>query len=308
MIAQFENNKYELKDSVKCFYSVNDNLFLKGNFFKGKLHGEFRTYYKDKTLKRIFEYNNGQRNGSWKKFNTNGEIIKKVFYKNGNEFLIDFYDDQRNLIVKNGSGIFEDNLKMTSSNYKTKVKGNVINGLPDSEWTYYVSGNIISKEYFKNFIFEKGISFSKVLGQTEYHDLFNATFTDMLLIENLKLKNGYECKKSNRIGLGLNFFNKFDKEFYKQVTDKNLEDGWFLIDLKTGKNRKINDVQILSNSKKENIELIKNIIFKLKNPLSGSFMQYKYNYKTNFDFLTIVIKNSKPYHKFNNGDIGLLEL
>lgn len=295
LIVEFDDKLFQFKDSLKVFYS-DDNLFLTGAYKNGKLDGKFISFYRNGLKKMDFEYNSGLRAGVWESFSNNGKSIKKMVYKNNNEFLLEQRTEQGEIIVENGNGKFVDSLFMSiSSSQKSKLTGSVKEGLPDGEWNFYALNTNYSKEYFENFTFIKGISISPVLGNESYYDHFNATFTGIIFLEQLKIIGPSRCGPKTDIGVNGDFYEKIKNRFYKLKLNEKIADNWFLVEIETGKNKKIIDVSIIAKADSQSIDLIKELIFSLKKAVT-----FPYKYKPGFDYFPIVIKNSKiftPYDK-----------
>jgi len=295
LIAEFDDRLFQFKDSLKVFYT-NDDLFLTGSYQNGKLNGKFNSFYKNGEKKMEFEYALGNRTGIWESFSKNGKSIKKVIYKNNNEFLLEQRTELGEIIVENGNGKFIDSLYMSiSGSQKSKLTGNVKSGLPDGEWNFYTANTNYGKEYFENFTFKKGMSISPALGNELYYNHFNATFTGIIFLERLKIIGPSRCKQKTDIGVNDEFYEKIKKRFYKLKLNESIIDSWFLVEIETGNNKKIIDVSIISKADNESIDLIKELIFSLKKAVT-----FPYKYKPGFDYFPIVIKNSKiftPYDK-----------
>lgn len=295
LIAEFDDRLFQFKDSLKVFYN-NDNLFLTGSYQNGKLNGKFNSFYRNGKKKMEFEYASGNRTGIWENFSKNGKSIKKVIYKNNNEFLLEQRNELGEIIVENGNGKFIDSLYMSiSGSQKSKLTGNVKSGLPDGEWNFYVSNTNYGKEYFENFTFKKGMSISPALGNELYYSHFNATFTGIIFLERLKIIGPSRCGQKTDIGVNDEFYEKIKKRFYKRKLNESISDNWFLVEIKTGTNKKITDVSIISKADDKSIGLLKELIFSLKKAIT-----FPYKYKPGYDYFPIVIKNSKiftPYDK-----------
>lgn len=295
LIAEFDDKLFQFKDSLKVFYR-DDNLFLTGSYKKGKLNGKFNSFYRNGIKKMEFEYSSGARIGIWESFSKNGKSIKKVVYKNNNEFLLEQRTELGENIVENGNGKFVDSLFMSiSGSQKSKLTGSVKSGLPDGEWNFYAANTNYGKEYFENFTFKKGMSISPALGNELYYNHFNATFTGIIFLERLKIIGPSRCEQKTDIGVNDDFYEKIKKRFYKLKLNESITDNWFLVEIETGTNKKIVDVLIISKADNQSINLIKELIFSLKKAVT-----FPYKYKPGFDYFPIVIKNSKiftPYDK-----------
>lgn len=295
LIAELDDKLFQFKDSLKVYYRDN-NLFLTGSYRNGKLNGKFNSFYRNGVKKMEFEYSYGNRTGTWESFSKNGKSIKKILYKNNNEFLLEQSTEQGEKIVENGEGKFVDSLFMSiSSSQKSKLTGNVKNGLPDGEWNFYAANTNYGKEFFESFTFKKGISISPALGNELYYNHFNASFTGIFFLERLKIIGSSRCKQKTEIGVNDDFFEKTKNQFYKQKLNESISDNWFLIEIETGSNKKIIDVSIISNADDKSIDLIKDLIFSLKKAIT-----FPFRYKPGYDYFPIVIKNSKifmPYDK-----------
>lgn len=295
LVAEFDDKLFQFKDSLKVFYK-DDNLFLTGSYQNGKLNGKFSSFYRNGVKKMEFEYSSGSRTGIWESYSKNGNSIKKVLYKNNNEFLLEQRTEQGEYIVKNGKGKFVDSIFMSiSGSQKSKLIGNVKSGLPDGEWNFHAANTNYGKEYFENFTFKKGISISPALGNEFYYNHFNATFTGIMFLERLKIIGPSRCEQKTDIGVNDEFYEKIKKRFYKLKLNESITDNWFLVEIETGKNKKIIDVSIISKADDKSIGLMKELIFNLKKAVT-----FPYKYKPGFDYFPIVVKNSKiftPYDK-----------
>ena len=67
----------------------NKVLAFKGEYINGIAIGKHRHYYPSGRLKEEGKYESGMKEGEWKKFNENGEVILTILYKNGVEFKLD---------------------------------------------------------------------------------------------------------------------------------------------------------------------------------------------------------------------------
>ena len=81
------------KTGVWEFHHIIDEgektLAFKGEYINGIALGKHRYYYPSGRIKEEGKYESGMKEGEWKKFNEQGEIILTILYKNGVEFKLD---------------------------------------------------------------------------------------------------------------------------------------------------------------------------------------------------------------------------
>ena len=78
--------------SIEFYYKVNQDkktLAFKGEYINGIPLGKHRYYYPNGKVKEEGKYDSGMKEGDWKKYNTEGELILTILYKNGIEFKFD---------------------------------------------------------------------------------------------------------------------------------------------------------------------------------------------------------------------------
>jgi hypothetical protein len=268
----------------------NNRPFITGGYQNDKPHGKFKMYYSNGKLQMSFQYNNGIRTGFWYTYNPKGVLIKKVLYKRGNEYLFEMRSHNgKRLLVKEGNGTFEDWLHLSIANaQRSKVVGKVKNGLPDGEWKFFTYNDYnYAKEYYENFKFIKGISISKRLGNQEYHDHYNASYTGMMFLERLKIVSPPMCSKYPINNLS---FEDLKRRFSRSRLRKQGIKSWFFVEIKGGKNKKILDVKIISKAPPETIQQLKALIFKLKGTLSP-----KFGYNPGYFYFPMVIDGAKVF-------------
>jgi antitoxin component YwqK of YwqJK toxin-antitoxin module len=291
LIADFDDTIFQFKDSIKVFYR-NGDLFITGAYRNGKLDGKFYSYYRNGMKKMEFEYDLGNRIGTWESFSKDGKLIKKVLYKDGKEFLAELRRGNGKILVSDGNGKFIDELYTSVSGHrKSKIFGNVKNGLPDGEWDFYVEYVIYGKEYFENGVLQKGVSISGVFGDNYYYDHSNATFTGIMFLEHLKIIGPSVCNGHINIGLNYEFYQKIKKEFYDQKLNKLISDSWYYIEIQTGKKKEITNVSVISKADDKSIALIRELIFSLKKVTTISSKKVKPGYC----YFPVVISDSTMY-------------
>jgi hypothetical protein len=263
MIADFDNQHFQFKDTLKVYYK-DDKLFVEGNYKKGFKQGKFNWYYKNGQVKTIGEYSAGQRSGTWEYFHPDGSSYKKIEYRGNKELLINLSDRKGKALVKDGNGTFNDEVMLSSSiGTLCKIKGEVINGYPNGKWHLTTAGTKIGTEYFMNTSFVKGVSHSTVFGDQEYYNEFLTTFSGINLIEQLKLTGPTVCGRKTDLGLTEDFFNQIKQRYNDSDIRNSLADGWFLIEIQSDEKNNIVKVEVFSNSGKEAINKIKNLIFNM---------------------------------------------
>jgi hypothetical protein len=108
-------------------------------------------------------------------------------------------------------------------------------------------------------------------------------------------------QKKSDIGVNPEFFKKIKKRFYQQKLDELMSNYWFLIEIQTGKNKKITNVSIISKADNLSIASMKKLIFSLKKAIT-----FPYVYKPGYDCFPIVVKNSVIYTPYDK-EIALLK-
>lgn len=141
----FESNTLKF-DSIVTDYYLNGAIEMTGHYNKGKKEGQFIYYYPDQVVKLITNYSENKRSGVWSLFYENGLKNKVVEYKDGNERLIEFNDQNGNSILKNLTGrysfdlyydnhydvFWQDTPQETSKKYN--ISGTLLNGVKHGTW------------------------------------------------------------------------------------------------------------------------------------------------------------------------------
>jgi antitoxin component YwqK of YwqJK toxin-antitoxin module len=158
----------ELKES----YFANGKLSERYTLVEGKFHGKYTSFYENGNLRAEGQYENNIMVGEWKYYYEDGEMLSRQKFEKGKLIFLEAWDEESNLIVKDGTGTFilnyPDGSKMSSTSYKNckkngawiswyenGVKANeshFIEGEPTGIWSYWdEKGNLIErKEYNKD--------------------------------------------------------------------------------------------------------------------------------------------------------------
>lgn len=109
-------------------------LMAEGSYRDGKKEGPFKWYYMDGKPMYEGNYSNDNPSGEWKCYNSKGELIMLLQFKEGSEPLINYMLDDKTkvVLVKDGNG--EARFKLMYGEYPYAVSGRIKAGLPDGEW------------------------------------------------------------------------------------------------------------------------------------------------------------------------------
>lgn len=278
MLVDLDDSLFYIKDSIKVFYK-DDKLFLKGKYVVGKRQGQYTIYHKNGEIKQLSQYDNGMPVGTWKFYFDNGNINKIISFSNGGAFLSELYKRNGKALVQDGFGKYEDSMsisKFLKGPYK--VQGAIKNGLPDGKWKISSDGYPYATEFFEAGYFEKGISHSRVIGDSEYYENPLSTFLEFQQIENLNISSAQRCYDKYDLGLSKKFNEKLKRIYEKSDLQSELTNRWFLCEIKADDEGKITNVEIISEADQHTIDQLKKMIFSVKytysvvKPYSG----YKY--------------------------------
>lgn len=290
MIANFDNKYFQIQDTLKIYYK-SDKLFFKGKYENGERQGKFIWYYKNGQIQTIGSYTLGKRSGIWEYYYSNGNLHKKIEYKNNKEYLIDLLEKNGKILVKNGNGFFKDDVLLSIANISpSSIKGEVLNGLPNSKWQISTSGTKIGTEYFENNSFIKGISHSIAFGDEEYQDKYISTFTGIIYIEHLRLFGPSICRSKSSLGLTQVFFNNLKQKYNSSDLKNIISNNWFLVEIKADGSKNIINVEIYSNAKQDISNQLKKIVFEM-----GKVNTIMSNSRSEYQFFPLVIYNNDIY-------------
>jgi antitoxin component YwqK of YwqJK toxin-antitoxin module len=155
-VAKFDNERFAFKDSVFDYFISNGKEALKMFNVNGLPEGQIKTYYENGSPKEIGIYKQGKRDSIWCFFYKNGNIEKKINYKNNISRLIEYYKKNGKPIFIDGNGEYkgECNTNANSCVLRT-IKGKVKDGLMVDRWKIFID-NTISTEVFENGKFIRG--------------------------------------------------------------------------------------------------------------------------------------------------------
>src|SRR5687768_12566236 len=81
-VAYYSDNHVEADGMYREFYP-NGQLFVEGQYQRGRQHGEWTFYFDNGKINRKATYNNGQPDGAWDVFRPDGTLSAKRSFKNG---------------------------------------------------------------------------------------------------------------------------------------------------------------------------------------------------------------------------------
>jgi antitoxin component YwqK of YwqJK toxin-antitoxin module len=81
-VARFSDDSFAADGAYREFHP-NDKPFIEGQFVKGRQEGEWKYYFENGQLNRKVTYKNGKQNGTWEVFRADGTIQAKRGFKDG---------------------------------------------------------------------------------------------------------------------------------------------------------------------------------------------------------------------------------
>jgi antitoxin component YwqK of YwqJK toxin-antitoxin module len=81
-VAQFSDNHFEAHGVYREYYP-NGQLFVQGQFRRGRQQGEWNFWFENGQQNRKAVYNNGQPDGAWDVFRADGTLSAKRSFRNG---------------------------------------------------------------------------------------------------------------------------------------------------------------------------------------------------------------------------------
>jgi antitoxin component YwqK of YwqJK toxin-antitoxin module len=132
------NKEYE--GEWKIYHKESKVIMISENYKKGKLNGLKKIFYDDGSVAEILNFNNGKRDGNYKKYGVNEKILEDLNYKNDElHGEATFYDGLGNISIQ---GQYKEGLK--AGIWKTFEKGKIVK---EENARKYTSKNF---EYTKN--------------------------------------------------------------------------------------------------------------------------------------------------------------
>lgn len=138
-----------LKSGEFIVNNIDGKLLMRGNFVKGKLNGDWLSYYPNGNLKAKGKFANNEYSGKWELYKENGQ--PDVFFEvvSGKCKITDNWNGDGIKTVDNGNGYYHPSSKVNT------WQGKLVNGLPDSTWSFDI-GYIKTTENFLNNKFQYG--------------------------------------------------------------------------------------------------------------------------------------------------------
>ena len=108
------------------YHTDGKSVMSEENYVDGKLHGAYKTFYKDGSPTEVAEYKNGKLEGNYKKYAIKGHLIYDFNYKNGKlNGPAAYYSRKTGDLIK--KGLFKDDQRVGT-------------------WENYVDGELVSTE------------------------------------------------------------------------------------------------------------------------------------------------------------------
>mmetsp|Transcript_20182 Transcript_20182/g.22446 ORF Transcript_20182/g.22446 Transcript_20182/m.22446 type:complete len:176 (+) Transcript_20182:45-572(+) len=79
-IAEFKNGK---RDGILIQQSLDGIKWIKCHYKEGKLHGEYKRFYRNGTIASLIRFEHGKRSGECREFHDNGQVADLYVYCDG---------------------------------------------------------------------------------------------------------------------------------------------------------------------------------------------------------------------------------
>ena len=246
-VVKVDSAYFWFEGGIKGYY-LNNNPFFTGSYVNGKKQGEFKMMYPDGSLKCRGYYKDDVRDSIWTYYYRGNSLHMVVHFKNGYEYLKEFYNKKGQHLVENFEGKFEDDVQ-NSAVFGTpfKFKGLVKNGRFESEWKIYLSGILIGTEYFAGGLFKKGISYTE-FGNQENNDQISS-FTGLDIFQSLGIRRPTVCSNFWPTPFKLTYEKSIEENLNKLLSGKVLKNSWYLVSFGVTGGMKLKDFKIISSVK-----------------------------------------------------------
>jgi antitoxin component YwqK of YwqJK toxin-antitoxin module len=205
IIQNYTENQSEYKISI---YNSSDTLIQQGFSLdkdKDKFTGEVVNYFSTTgKLAALTTYKQGSRFGKYELWyedgnkKEEGEYIDNNFGQKPESKIIRFLDKNQRSIVLQGNGYYN------SDTEYFHLEGNVTNGFKEGLWTGWGKKNFTFKEWYKNGMFQKGISVDSSGKKHKYSKLIEGGNNNLFFLSdkiNRKLKFSEEAKRQKVQGI-----------------------------------------------------------------------------------------------------------
>lgn len=127
------------KQGVSTFYYENGKIGSKGNFDRDREQGLWTYWYEDGNKMQEGAFDNGAKSGNWKHYYSNGKQSEEILYKDSLSYIIYFWNEASEQLVKEGSG----KLITYYDNKEKSAEGEIRDGLYNGDWTtWYEDGKL----------------------------------------------------------------------------------------------------------------------------------------------------------------------
>lgn len=161
--CHYDTDRFLLDGEVHD-YIISGELFMVGNYIKGKRDGEFTFYYPNGKVESKGIYNNNIKLGQWHYYYSSGQLKQVINYAERNPdafkmytpfFVIEYYDSQGKPLLQDGTGVWV-NDSIRGSMYDTEslctLKGKFKNGKMHGKWRLVRISDkkLLHQENFRN--------------------------------------------------------------------------------------------------------------------------------------------------------------
>lgn len=102
-----ENNTENSSGSITDYY-MNDQVYRQGRYLFGKKDGPFIYYHHNGQIASQGRFVNDKKSGQWQYFYPDGRPRQNIFYEEDQRYVDQYWDEQGNLKVDQGSGEYEE--------------------------------------------------------------------------------------------------------------------------------------------------------------------------------------------------------
>ena len=125
----------------------NGKIDEEGNYKDGLEDGKWKGYYENGQISFEINYKYGLKDGKEICYYEDGQIKEEINNNDGNEYLINFWNKDGELLVKDGDGKYT----IYYENGQIEIEGNYKDGKLDGKWKiYYEDGQIRKEENYKD--------------------------------------------------------------------------------------------------------------------------------------------------------------
>ena len=164
------------------YFVADDSLCDVIPYYEYDVHGQAVEYWENGNAKRIINYYTGYKDGEYRKYYADGNImeighyiekketLKNIFYRKervGSDYIIDyFWNPEGKLILNKGTG----KVYYLNEYFNTYVSGSFYKAKKSGWWKYYDNNSVeIAKEYYDtNGVMKKGYLIDQKDGKVEY--------------------------------------------------------------------------------------------------------------------------------------------